>query len=207
MKRMSTRSAPAFATHRRFGRWLVSAAAIFAAALLLSTLWVWIDIGTDYLGGVRISIGHGTITLEQTDSTFTWANGGAARPDLPAHAWSSGDPDSPRQALYTSCTMLGDLPGYTLRDRMAFLKWRPEVGSVSYLVGSGRRWFLDLPLWIPFLAAAAFTVIAWRRHFRRQAESHIACPSCGYDLRGLADAAPCPECGGTDAPAQPITIS
>lgn len=53
-----------------------------------------------------------------------------------------------------------------------------------------------------FLAAAAFGLwFPHRRSARRRAEG--LCLRCGYDRRGLAPAASCPECGETPAPAPP----
>ena len=44
------------------------------------------------------------------------------------------------------------------------------------------------------IALAAFGSMAWNRRLANAPE-HI-CRRCGYDRRGLAENAPCPECGG-----------
>ena len=77
-----------------------------------------------------------------------------------------------------------------------------------------------IPLWVPWLLLAASS--AWFLHRDRRARRHLGviavrfgrscrtplasaaalfrprpglCRSCGYDLAGLQDGAPCPECG------------
>ncbi len=55
------------------------------------------------------------------------------------------------------------------------------------------RW---LPMWVPALAAAMTTAMAWRRDAlaRRRARQNL-CSTCNYDRTGLDAAAVCPECG------------
>jgi hypothetical protein len=71
------------------------------------------------------------------------------------------------------------------RKRLPFV-WRPrlEKGVVAH--------FVDVPLWIPLVAVAGLTTWRWRAD--RLPGTH-ACKTCGYDRHGLADDAPCPECG------------
>jgi hypothetical protein len=53
-----------------------------------------------------------------------------------------------------------------------------------------------LPLWIPFVALAAPGVPLWTVHIRRRLRKRAGkCPMCAYDLKGLPEAAACPECG------------
>jgi hypothetical protein len=55
---------------------------------------------------------------------------------------------------------------------------------------------LQIPLWAPFLAAAAPAAALWRPELRdRRRRRSGRCPSCGYDRRGLTPDAKCPECG------------
>jgi hypothetical protein len=68
--------------------------------------------------------------------------------------------------------------------------WRP---SWDYFSG---YWGLSLPLWIPFLLFAVPTALLWRRDHIATKRARIGrCPLCGYDRRGLAADAKCPECG------------
>jgi hypothetical protein len=50
-----------------------------------------------------------------------------------------------------------------------------------------------VPLWVPILLIGAPTAWLWRRDRPRPA---YACRTCGYDLRGVENGDPCPECGG-----------
>jgi hypothetical protein len=70
--------------------------------------------------------------------------------------------------------------------------WLPERGMNP--IGGWR--FIVVPLWM-FAAPGLIGVVGFgflrRRHRRRVAGS--ACVACGYDRRGLPEAAVCPECG------------
>lgn len=59
-----------------------------------------------------------------------------------------------------------------------------------------------LPLWAPFLALGLPAGWAWRADaiIRRRERSHL-CLRCGYDRKGLASDAACPECGALSEPA------
>jgi hypothetical protein len=59
-----------------------------------------------------------------------------------------------------------------------------DVGWSSYKI--------IVPLW-PVLGVSLFAT--WRVSKREQLARRGACRSCGYDRRGLADDAKCPECG------------
>ncbi|CAG0996178.1 hypothetical protein PHYC_02577 [Phycisphaerales bacterium] len=54
--------------------------------------------------------------------------------------------------------------------------------------------YFALPLWLPAVAFAALTVIAWRGG---RPPSEGFCAACAYDRRGLDPAAACPECGSS----------
>lgn len=52
--------------------------------------------------------------------------------------------------------------------------------------------YVQIPLWpLPLLCSG---IAAWH-HRRVRRLSRMGCPTCGYDTRGLAAGAPCPECG------------
>jgi hypothetical protein len=74
------------------------------------------------------------------------------------------------------------------------VQWLPEFERF------GARFSLAVPLWLPWLAVAGFTV--WRRRADRLIVPQ-ACNTCGYDRRGLAADAKCPECGTTPAAGSP----
>jgi hypothetical protein len=49
-----------------------------------------------------------------------------------------------------------------------------------------------VPLWAPFLGFTMPAGLLWRA---RAGRARSDCRGCGYDLRGLAEGAVCPECG------------
>lgn len=51
-----------------------------------------------------------------------------------------------------------------------------------------------IPLWLPLSLAGGASALLWRCHLRANRPIN-ACPACGYDRSGLAESAPCPECG------------
>jgi hypothetical protein len=68
-----------------------------------------------------------------------------------------------------------------------------------------------IPLYAPLLLTAIPAAILIIIEARLRRRSRIGyCPSCGYDCRGLAPLAPCPECGSaarTNATSNPSTGS
>lgn len=70
-------------------------------------------------------------------------------------------------------------PGLDWWFRRRFITWTPVRNE-------------SLPLWMPIVALGGLGAWLYRRSRVRDAH---ACGKCGYDLRGLADDAPCPECG------------
>jgi hypothetical protein len=78
--------------------------------------------------------------------------------------------------------------------RIPPMEWfGPMYGSTP----SGRT-YIWIPLWTPWLLAAAGSALLWFRD--RPPQPLDKCPRCRYDRRGLPADSPCPECG-TAAPA------
>lgn len=65
------------------------------------------------------------------------------------------------------------------------LRFRPR-----WRYGSWDAWSVTIPLWAPLgLAAGWCAWVWWPRRLPH------ACRACGYSRAGLAQGAPCPECG------------
>ncbi len=75
------------------------------------------------------------------------------------------------------------------RPRLAPAFSRAKAGMFSSVIVSTN---LSLPLW-PLPAACG--LLALYAHRRTRHLSTILCTKCGYDTRGLAAGACCPECG------------
>ncbi len=94
-------------------------------------------------------------------------------------------------------------PAGPIADRFSAMAWRPRCGrklrfGEPGISGGPLRSlasFSDIviPLWIPFLLAAAITLLAHHR-IRRTALTG-RCERCGYDHTGLPAQSVCPECG------------
>ena len=103
--------------------------------------------------------------------------------------------------IHDSATMLPVVPGVGPLSTIisGSLEWRqPRWLPVwSHVTPSPRSWpawwwELTLPLWpLP----ATFFGLAWYARRRVKRLRHDVCTKCGYDTRGLAAGACCPECG------------
>jgi hypothetical protein len=76
------------------------------------------------------------------------------------------------------------------------MSWRYDTQDIDDRVQTIAR-TVYVPLWVPVAAGFLFAETCWavvaiRRRRRRRTDRCIA---CGYDRRGLAQGAPCPECG------------
>ena len=84
-----------------------------------------------------------------------------------------------------------DLPSYDVNAGI--------VAAHTYSWGlRGNELVIHVLLWPPAVLALAAGAAAWRLGFvarRRWKNAHKACPICGYARVGLAESAPCPECG------------
>ncbi len=85
------------------------------------------------------------------------------------------------------------LPSF-YNDYSGFIDWIPFMP----------RWSVEVPLW-PMPATCAG--LAWYAGKRIRRLRQGACTKCGYDMRGLAAGACCPECGGQRGVAQVISAA
>jgi hypothetical protein len=74
-------------------------------------------------------------------------------------------------------------PGFLSGDNAGPMIWWPGIAL--------RRFYLQIPLWMPLLLIASVTAWLWRLDRPPPPPGH--CP-CGYDLRGNVSGR-CPECG------------
>jgi hypothetical protein len=69
-------------------------------------------------------------------------------------------------------------------------EWLLHAGGSNGMAG------VTVPLWMPWLAAIGASIWFFRDHQREKMRRIIGrCRACGYDRSGLAESAPCPECG------------
>jgi hypothetical protein len=88
-----------------------------------------------------------------------------------------------RQALWQSVSW-----GWPMRHTSVDTLGRRHILPLGFTVDS----LLATPIWWLILHAIRKPISAVFRYFRRPAWE---CRSCRYDLRGIPDDAPCPECG------------
>ncbi len=151
-------------------RWLTTLAAPASFLLIVSNLTVWHTFTTRWFAA---NIEHGSLNLLEADR----------------------DNPPTERTIDVGWVWLSELPGYELKDRIAYFQWLPRAGSLPTLGGTQRQWYLELPLWIPLLICTPLSILAWRAHIHRRRQAAIRCPNCNYDLAGLPAAATCPECG------------
>lgn len=70
----------------------------------------------------------------------------------------------------------------------------PVFGWFNWDSQSGKDVLLAVPLWFPVVLSLVASGWAWRLELHDRRRGH-RCPSCGYDLAGLAPSGSCPECG------------
>jgi hypothetical protein len=139
-----------------------------AGTVLLAVLWVgsrWWEVGWSRSAG-----GKATSISFNTGGAFFWHWAGlyVQQKDEPAHFFA-----------------------HRLReDARSGGSWKPGVERMSIQLT------VYVPLWIPFAVAAVSAGALWcPAAFRRHPRAQQSCPACGYDRRGLAADAKCPECG------------
>jgi hypothetical protein len=95
--------------------------------------------------------------------------------------------------------VLRKLPSLSVERRDATLDpwaWGFRRDAAVTLITGGTPSYPVTPLWLPLLLACAPTAFAWQLELRRRRRSRIGhCPTCNYNLAGLASGAACPECG------------
>jgi hypothetical protein len=155
---------------RRFRKW-----AFVAAAIGLAAIW--------WLSGYYIFAWRG-------DGKWVNANAGAVTLFRNVALTPKELGQLPSPASYYSPPR----DGFSIEARS--WPWRPSWWfSFDYVRHYGRQW-ITVPLWAPFALCLTVTAITWRAD-RRGALRALGglCASCGYDRRGLAADATCPECG------------
>jgi hypothetical protein len=101
------------------------------------------------------------------------------------------------EPLRRSLTASGVAPfgwSWDLSERIPPMEWWPFL-SVRHPSGRG---LITVPLWMPALLAGSAGFACWRQRRSIAAVGH--CGKCGYDRAGLANGAPCPECGAGTKP-------
>lgn len=96
-----------------------------------------------------------------------------------------------------NCDLRGFVP--SLGWSVSYSPWLPEWDWPHLWFGRDAQlppglWLMELPLWVPTLAAALVLVPVWA--IRRTARKRFGagrCGQCAYDLTGITG--PCPECG------------
>ena len=82
------------------------------------------------------------------------------------------------------------LPTVDLSERLLAHSWAFAVSTNQVRV--------RCPMWTPLLLVSSITALLWARD--RRAHRPGSCSHCGYDRRGLAPTAACPECGTQKLP-------
>ena len=84
----------------------------------------------------------------------------------------------------------------SLWQRMHPGRWWIDVIDVT--PGRNPTYYVFVPIWMPLVALAVPSALAWWRRLRRFRPGQ--CRQCGYDRAGLGAGVVCPECGGAPLP-------
>lgn len=99
--------------------------------------------------------------------------------------WTGSPPLTPRPLLVKMRTREW--------DDYPRVRWLP-----SWVMVSGYQEY-GLPVWMLLAPTTVGAVALWRADHLRRSRCAKTCASCGYDRRGLAVGAACPECGAVPA--------
>lgn len=104
-------------------------------------------------------------------------------------------------ACYDAPEVARQFPGWMAHPRGLVIEVMPYHRSLWWLRGGSQgsppcSRALFVPIWIPLFAAGLPSGMLWRAELRRRSRLSLGrCASCGYDRRGIAANAKCPECG------------
>lgn len=134
---------------------------------------------------------HDTIYFSAVAGQF-FVSDGKVRFDIASYDLDNDYHQKPRTRRF--------LEGYTepykpsplsMWQRMQVGRWWPEVINVG--PGNFTKYYVFVPIWMPLVAFAVPSALAWWWHARRVRPGQ--CNKCRYDRTGLATSGPCPECG------------
>lgn len=132
------------------------------------------------------------LTISNIRWTFDWSMGytwsGASASGMCCWSYRPGIPIDRPARLSAG---LREIPFIWWPRWMSIPRWGEKPPGLMVWVPN---WLLVLP------AATLAGAVLWPDIRRLRRRAPWACPSCGYDRRGLTPAAPCPECGKPIAP-------
>jgi hypothetical protein len=119
---------------------------------------------------------------ETTRAIYWPLRGGILRIGLPPPILVRGDLDTNVDRLFKKLTAIKEAG----RRRRAGLCWWFEINSSEAVV----------PIWPFALATGGCAFALWHADIRARRRARVGvCIGCGYDRRGIAADATCPECG------------
>jgi hypothetical protein len=102
--------------------------------------------------------------------------------------------------------IMGRTLGYGTGWNLFYDFYPGDIGQhFRFLWRTGRGlWYLGIPTWALFVVTLIPATLVWWPDVRSASRRHRGhCPACGYDRRGLAADAKCPECGNSTLPPTP----
>ncbi len=130
----------------------------------------------------------------------------------PNRGWCAWMPSGQSNGRYVGTASAGGLrfmhfygPNNTWGDsERIYPAWIAPPGLWTEVHRYPGGWDVSIPMSNLATLILGAGVILWRLDRRRAA---YECPKCGYDRRGLAEGAVCPECGSTSPPQTPLRAS